>query len=68
MWPTEKSDAPGGQGVYGFKVDNEDDIQPCLDALRDTQTGGYNRGAGIILRTWGLVFKSGNRDIIPKGS
>ena len=53
---------------YGFKVDNADDIKHCLDALRDTQTGGYNRGAGIIFRTWGLVFNSGSRDIIPQGS
>jgi len=68
MWATDKPDAPGGQGVYGFKVDNADDTKHCLDALCDTQTGGYNRGAGIIFRTWDLVFNSSYRDIIPQGS
>ena len=64
MLPTDKADAPGGQGVYGFKVNNDDE----LEAWRDTQTGGYNQGAGIIFRSWGLVFNSSHRDIIPQGS
>ena len=68
MLPTDKADAPGGQGVYGFKVDNADDIKHCLDALRDTEHCVTLKGAGIIFKTWRLVFNSGSRDIIPQGS
>ena len=65
---TKKLDAPGGQGVYGFKVEDYADMKSIMDAFRSTQSGGYNKGAGIIVRTHGLVFNSSSRDIIPKGS
>ena len=68
MLATEKHDAPGGQGVYGFKVEDYSDMNSCMDAFRSTQSGGYNKGAGIIFRTHGLVFNSCPHDIIPKGS
>ena len=68
IWATEKPDAPGGQGIYGFKVEDYADMKSIMDAFRSTQSGGYCKGAGVIIRTHGLVFKSNSRDIIPKGS
>ena len=65
---TDRDDAPGGVGVYGFKVDDYENVKSIMDAFRSTQSGGYNKGAGIIFRTHGLVFNSSSRDIIPKGS
>ena len=65
---TDSTDAPGGVGVYGVKVDDYEDVKSIMDAFRSTQSGGYCKGAGIIIRTHGLVFKSNSRDIIPKGS
>ena len=67
MSPTEKQDAPGGVGVYGFKVDDISDMKCIMDACAATRSGGYNKGACIIFRTHALVFKSSSRDIIPPG-
>ena len=68
IWPTDRLDAPGGVGVYGFKVDDHENMNSIMDAWRSTQSGGYCKGAGIIIRTHGLVFSSKSRDVIPKGS
>ena len=68
IWPTDKLDAPGGVGVYGFKVDDLENMTSIMDAWRSTQSGGYCRGAGVIIRTHGLVFSSKGRDVIPKGT
>ena len=62
--------SPGvcGVGVYGFELEDLDN-ETVVKQIERTRTGGYFKGAAVILKTDGILINSlGNTETVPPGA